>query len=127
MHQLQFKENQIQKIQPDMLQRMEKIVRTGIRHTKFYSDFYLDLNFMRNYNLNLFVWFVYDCGTNLIPFTEVDIGSFQNEWLSTIDDFKIQKSNDSGRLYLCNVQEGSITRINGYKTGNLYLKLKALI
>lgn len=125
MYQLFFKENLPKSINPELRNRMEKIARKVIRNTKFFTDFYYDLQSMQE--TNIFVWFVYDCGTNFIPFTEADIYSFQNEWLSSIDVLKELKNEDPSRLYLCNLQKDSLIRIRGFKTGDLYHKLLNLL
>lgn len=109
-----------------MQHRMELIVKTVIEKSKFRTDYYHhDLKEMTKFNH--FAWFVYDCGTALIPFIKEEIEQFENEWLATIDDFKIKTKPDPYRLYLCNVQKGSVSRVHECSVGNLYLKLQNLL
>lgn len=125
MEKMLFRETPERKIHPDMLDRMEKIVRTVIRRPKYRADFQCDLDAMPE--LNHFAWFVYDCGTNLVPLVKDEIDRFQNEWLATIDDFKIRKQGDPYRLYFCNTQRGSIARIHEFNDGNLFQRLQGLL
>jgi hypothetical protein len=122
-----FKEKQVQKIPTALIQRMEDIVTQVVVVAKFRSDFYMnDVKTMTT--CSIFAWYVYDCGTHLIPLNDMTaVQTFQHEWLSNMEDLKgSKKAKETDRLYVCNVNSGELKRVYSFDELNLIEQLKAV-
>jgi hypothetical protein len=124
-----FREPSSQRIHPSLVQKMGEVVNQVVVHPKFRSDFYVhDIREIERCN-GIFAWYVYDCGTHFIPLDDPDkVMEFQNEWLSCMKDLKDKKtSEESGRLYVCNIFTGEMKRVHHFEEGNLAERLKAAV
>jgi len=122
-----FKETKNRELAPDLLKRMESIVRTIIVNEKFRSDFYLhDLKVMQASDGGVFAWYVYSCGTHLIPLNNVEeVLAFQREWISSMDNVRDKFWNH--RLYVCNIATGDLRAVMHFEDGNLVERLKSVV
>lgn len=122
-----FKESKNRELAPELIKRMESIVKTIIVNEKFRSDFYLhDLKVMQASNGGVFAWYVYNCGTHLIPLNNFEeVISFQKEWISNMGNVRDKFWND--RLYVCNTATGDLRVVLGFEDGNLVERIKSVV
>jgi hypothetical protein len=118
-----FKETPAKKAHPRLITKMESIVKLVIEKEKFRRDFEVnDVKMMETSSSNTFAWYVYDCGTYLIPLNNVnEVISFQKEWILGAKALEGKKPSDGDRLYVLNVLSGDIRRVFGFKDDDSYL------
>lgn len=112
-----FRETPVKKAHPKLISSMKAIVETVIEKVKFRRDFEInDISMMENSSTNAFAWYVYDCGTYLIPLNNMnEVISFQKEWILGMKSLEGKKPSDNDRLYVLNVRAGDIRRVFGFK------------
>lgn len=122
-----FTERPKQNMNPELIKQMESIVKSLIVNKKFQSDFYLhDLKIIQSSNGGVFAWYVYDCGTHLIPLNNLDeVITFQRDWLQSMTNLRDKHWID--RLYVCDTTQGELKIVKGFYKGNLVEQLKSVI
>lgn len=122
-----FTERKKKSMDPELIKQMECIVKNLIVNEKFHSDFYLhDLKAMQLSNGGVFAWYVYDCGTHLIPLSNLDeVITFQRDWIQSMPSIRDKHWTDC--LYVCDTAKGELKIVKGFNKGNLVEQLKSVI
>lgn len=114
-----FKEPSAPKAVDALITRMRKVVSTMIPKEKFRKDFEInDRNTLqRCEGAGVFAWYVYDCGTHLIPLNNIEeVRSFQREWLDGMKQIEGKKPGMDDALYVLNVWTGDFRRVYDFRS-----------
>ncbi|MFD1136942.1 hypothetical protein PUW24_00530 (plasmid) [Paenibacillus urinalis] len=122
-----FKENHKQRMNPELINQMESVVKSVIVNEKFHADFYLhDLKVMDSSNGGIFAWYVYDCGTHLIQLSNYDeVIAFQKEWIQSMPSIRDKHWRDC--LYVCDTAKSELKIVKSFSEGNLVEQLKLVV
>lgn len=99
--------------------RMRRVVSTMIPKEKFRKDFEINdkLTLQHCEGTGVFAWYVYDCGTHLIPLNNIEeVRSFQCEWLDGMKQIEGKKPGMDDALYVLNVWTGDFRRVYDFKS-----------
>lgn len=111
-----FKVTPARKAPVQLISKMRGIVEEIVAHRQFRSDFELNDQEMLDQNPGVYAWYVYDCGTHLMPLSDMKaVQEFQRDWIGNMADLDKKKS-DFDRLYVLNVHTGDIRRVIGFKS-----------
>ncbi|MFD2614611.1 hypothetical protein [Paenibacillus gansuensis] len=102
-----------------LITRMRKIVSTMIPKEKFRKDFEINDRYTLQHceGAGVFAWYVYDCGTHLIPLNNIEeVRSFQREWLDGMKQIEGKKPGMVDALYVLNVWTGDFRRVYDFRS-----------